>query len=327
MKKIIVAISAVILLVNLGFATTPSKNETPKYTVIIDNQADELTAQKIDSGKKIALDTPTREGFVFNGWDVNLEDPIEEDSVKITAKWLSKEEYQAQEDAILWGKIQPKAGELITPVAEKTDLLLYAVIALAVLLIVLFIVILLQNNKKRFRNNVLNMLVTEKGTRMDDFIARIVRETQPVRQERAYQPAKINEKELEMMVVGIVRQIQSQNQPVSHTVTAPTIPEPVPTQPQRQVRYADSIKSDGTFNRVTELPNDDTIFELELDNSGYAKFTIHENAHNKVIRRPEFLNGCDIQKIGSTQLEITLGKAQEQGEKWLVITKANVKIL
>jgi len=314
MKKIILVISVSILLANFVFDTYATAN-VPKYMVIIDSQADSVTIMKVDSGTVITKPAiPTKEGFVFYGWDVDINNPIKKDSVKITAKWLSEEKYQAQQDSVLLKKIHYKAEELVTPVEDKLNLLLYVVIVLAVLLIVLFIcVIILLNNKRHFRNNVLNLLVTESGTRMYDFITRVAKK---IKSDTQLSSIKINEKELEVVVVDIVKQIQSQNRYI--------LPQTTTNEPQ--VYYADSIKSDGTFNKVTELPNDDTVFELKLERPNYAKFTVYKGAYNKIARSLDLLNGCDIQKNGNTRLKITFGKAQEQDGKWLVTTKANVKI-
>jgi hypothetical protein len=208
----------------------------------------------------------------------------------------------------------------------------YIIGGLAFLLSIVLFFLLLQQ-KRGFHDNVLNLLVTEKGTRMNDFINNIVKKVPSVTAIDTNQPTQINVKELETIVVRIVRTMQAQNQSAIQTsmsqdaVQSAPAPPIQPIQPQRQVRYADSIKSDSTFNKVTELPTDDTVFELELENSVFAEFTVYEKANGKVIRRPEFLNGCDIQKIGNTTLEVTSGKAQEQGGKWLVTTKANIKIL
>ena len=327
MKKIIVAILSVMFLANFVF--THATANTPTYTVIIDTQAGAVTTIEVDSGAIIAKPViPTKEGFVFDGWNVDINKPVSKDSVRITAKWLSKEKYQAQQDSILLVKIQPKIQELIIPVAKKVNMLLYAVIALAVLLIILLIcVIILLNKKKHFRDDVLNLLVEEDGVRMYDFTTRVAKKIYSNTSHSL--SAKINEKELKTMVVDIIKQIQAQNHSVSQTPTIqPITTEQTPTQHKRQVLYADRIKDDGTFNEVTESPNNDTVFELEveLEKSDSAKFTIYKGAYNKIIRHPEFLNGCDIQKNGNTRMEIIFGKAQEQNGKWTVTTKANIKI-
>jgi hypothetical protein len=325
MKKIIVAILSVILFANFVF--THAIANTPTYTVIIDTQAGSVTTTEVDSGAIIAKPViPTKEGFVFDGWNVDINKPVSKDSIRITAKWLSKEKYQAQQDSILLVKIQPKIQELITPVAEKVNILLYAVIALAVLLIILLIfVIILLNKKKHFRDDVLNLLVEEDGTRMYDFTTRIAKKIYS--NTSSSLSTKINEKELKIMVVNIIKQIQAQNHSVSQTPTMqPITAEQTTTQHKRQVLYADRIKDDGTFNEVTESPNNDTVFELEVEKPDSAKFTVYKSVYNKIICNPEFLKGCDIQKNGNTRMEIIFGKAQEQSGKWLVKTKANIKI-
>ena len=91
--------------------------------------------------------------------------------------------------------------------------------------------------------------------------------------------------------------------------------------------YADSI-SNGAFNRVTEQPNNDTIFELVKNPDGRsAKFIIWENARTKVLKRPEFVDGCDTQKIGSLSLEVKYGTTQLEDGKWKIVQKARVKFV
>jgi hypothetical protein len=92
--------------------------------------------------------------------------------------------------------------------------------------------------------------------------------------------------------------------------------------------YADSI-TDDVFNQVRETPNDDTIFELVLRSHDLADFTILHDRHSRVIRRPEFLNGCDKQVIagGSNVQILQEGTAQRQADgRWKIIKKLNVII-
>jgi hypothetical protein len=93
-------------------------------------------------------------------------------------------------------------------------------------------------------------------------------------------------------------------------------------------RYADAISGD-FFNRVCEQPNEDTVFELNLQARDLATFTVYRNAHNRVIKRPEFLNGCDKQVIpnGRTIKTERQGEAQRLATgRWRIVKKLNVTI-
>lgn len=94
------------------------------------------------------------------------------------------------------------------------------------------------------------------------------------------------------------------------------------------ILFADSI-IDGCFNEITERPNEDTIFELTLQNAQTAKFSISPIAYARIIARPSFLDGCDKQVLNNAQKVeiINKGTAQKQTDgKWKIINKLNVII-
>jgi hypothetical protein len=93
--------------------------------------------------------------------------------------------------------------------------------------------------------------------------------------------------------------------------------------------FASSInKDDLTFYAVSPQSNTDTIFELRLKTAGMAEFSVFQGASTKVIKRMDFLEGCDVQKLGSQNvLTDTKGEAQKLSDgKWKVITPAKIKI-
>jgi hypothetical protein len=63
--------------------------------------------------------------------------------------------------------------------------------------------------------------------------------------------------------------------------------------------YANNI-FDGNFNKVTENPNEDTVFELILESPTAitAKITVAESAYPRVLANPSVLEGTDKQVIG-----------------------------
>ncbi len=95
------------------------------------------------------------------------------------------------------------------------------------------------------------------------------------------------------------------------------------------VLYADFI-NDGFFSHVTENPNDDSNFELHLNNENSASFVIFRPAYPRVVSNPAaFLQGCEKQVLGQTgEVEIDAeGLAQYNVDgKWKVINKLNVII-
>jgi len=94
------------------------------------------------------------------------------------------------------------------------------------------------------------------------------------------------------------------------------------------IRYADTI-IDGYFNRISETPNDDTIFELHLQNTDFARFSIYHSARQKIFANPSFLEGCNKQVLSNAQ-NLTIeneGTAQRKPEdgRWQI--KNNLKII
>jgi hypothetical protein len=96
----------------------------------------------------------------------------------------------------------------------------------------------------------------------------------------------------------------------------------------KNILYADAI-IDGFFNKVKEIPNEDTIFELHLKNNDSATFTIFSGANQLITKRPEFLEGCDKQVLrNSANVKIIKkGETQKQSNgKWKIINKLNLII-
>ncbi len=95
--------------------------------------------------------------------------------------------------------------------------------------------------------------------------------------------------------------------------------------------YADVIIN-SVLNKVTEQPNEDTVYELFLkDHSNKtAEVTIYKEAYRRVIETPDFIEGCDKQRISNTpsnlQVEKGVGHMQDNG-KWQIIKKVNVKFI
>ncbi|HPE74625.1 MAG TPA: hypothetical protein PLC80_00970 [Draconibacterium sp.] len=94
--------------------------------------------------------------------------------------------------------------------------------------------------------------------------------------------------------------------------------------------YADAIIN-GEFYRTKEQPNDDTVFELKLTPSAkQATFNIYPEAFRRVIKNPDFVDGCEKQKINPQPnfLEVEKGEATlDDFGKWKITKKAIVKFV
>jgi len=94
--------------------------------------------------------------------------------------------------------------------------------------------------------------------------------------------------------------------------------------------YAANI-IDGIFNKVTELPNDYSVFELTLLSQNTASFTVNSNAYSRVLVAPEFIEGCEKQILNDSpsNLEIEIGEAQYNNDsgKWKITKNAKIKFI
>ena len=325
MKKIIIVFAILLSFTNSSFSQESQNKE--KLTVLILKELGDTTIIQINKGDTIPnLAIPVKENSTFIGWyreDRNApwdsKTPVTEDSIKIIAQWESNEKIAElnlnNEDS---NKFRAIFDRLLPFIALGLTLLFFGLTIFALL------------NKRQFRNNLLKELErVEPGGRMEYYQQNIVKKAiKEVKRELpipSSQPVKINEKELEEMVVRIVRQTLAQN----YQRQVSNIPDSAPVasiEHKNQIYYADSINANGYFNNVTQTPNEDTVFELDVNNAGTVTYTVYGRAYSRVLRRPEFLKGCDVQHMGSTRLEVTPGTAQEQDGKYIVTTKANVII-
>lgn len=91
------------------------------------------------------------------------------------------------------------------------------------------------------------------------------------------------------------------------------------------IMYADCIV-DNYFNKVSEEPDEDTVFELHISNNT-AGFTVYSGAKRRIIANPAYLDGCEKQIIGDSDViveEKGLTQIQLDG-KWKIIN--NLKVI
>jgi hypothetical protein len=93
--------------------------------------------------------------------------------------------------------------------------------------------------------------------------------------------------------------------------------------------YADAIIND-VFNKVSEQPNEDTVYELRrtTPSDRSAKFIIYKGAYSRVIDTPDFIKGCEKQVTGKNDLQVDPGEAaQNDLGKWKITKKARIKFI
>lgn len=88
---------------------------------------------------------------------------------------------------------------------------------------------------------------------------------------------------------------------------------------------------DGNFSCVTESPNDDTNFELHLENKNTASFVVFKPAIPRIVRNPTaFLQGCEKQVIGQIgEIEIKReGVAEcDANGQWKVLNNNKLNVI
>lgn len=97
------------------------------------------------------------------------------------------------------------------------------------------------------------------------------------------------------------------------------------------ILYADAIVDD-LFYHVSLHPNKETVYELSLESASERKasFTVYEQAYRRVLKNPDFVDGCIKQKVGAIPnvLEVEIGKAVlDDHSKWRVTQKAKIKFI
>lgn len=115
-----------------------------------------------------------------------------------------------------------------------------------------------------------------------------------------------------------------ENQPVIDN--NPPTPEP----PRIVSLYSDCIV-DGYFNRVSERPDEDTVFELVLDdeNKSMASVNVYQGAHRRIIANPAFIDGCEKQIVGNSNVNVeNKGIAEKDADngKWRLIKAPIIEI-
>jgi len=97
----------------------------------------------------------------------------------------------------------------------------------------------------------------------------------------------------------------------------------------QKLLYADSIIN-GEFSHVRKQENDDTVFVLKLLSESKASILLYKQAYNKVLANASYLEGCEMQILGKSSVEVmNEGEAEaEMGSngKWKVVIPLKVEI-
>jgi hypothetical protein len=140
-------------------------------------------------------------------------------------------------------------------------------------------------------------------------------------------------KQLELRIIELERQNHSKAEStIEHkqAVSVTLEKEEKQTKAENILLYSDAIIG-GEFHRISEHPNEDTVYELQKTSSSrIVKFKVYAGSHKRVMDTPDFVEGCERQKINAQPQAIE----QEPGEaildeygKWKVTKKAIIKFI
>lgn len=219
--------------------------------------------------------------------------------------------------------------------------LLYPIAALVLALLVFLII-----DKKNRKDEILIVLTGRKSdketSRLSEWTNAIIEKASEKASEKAKQKQTDDSKthsiksELELTIKDL------QNRIAMLEDSNKTLPEEVSSQVEEQHKAVSSVPSSKTLyaeaivnnmlHKITEQPNDDTVFELFLKTpvDKTAGLMIYIDAYKRVLKNADFIDGCEKQKINKSpiNLEVEKGEAQLQDNgKWQVTKKANVKFV
>lgn len=86
---------------------------------------------------------------------------------------------------------------------------------------------------------------------------------------------------------------------------------------------------EGKLHKVTDKPNEDTVFELLKDSSGNLKLGVWQGAEKRVLHNADYVDGCEKAFISNpTSLDIEFGELQKDHDGvYRVTQKPTVKFI
>jgi len=338
MKKLFIIFATIMFFVNMS-----SANEPKKFTAIFKVGETSIYYTDVDSGsvlKEELVSPPENSDSIFMGWYYNDKKweatyLFEKDSTIFEAKWKIKEEDNA---SLSKKKSQSKLENAL----EDESLILYAIGAIAILAIILSIIcIVICNNRSCFRNRVIKELSDcDKSDELYECQASLVKkvlEQQKSKEKPSYTPTsyQLKSTDIDHIVRRILDRLPKEEIKEEKKVEQEIIPVVEPQKIDHEVQqpkslYADTIV-DGRFNRVKEESDDDTIFELKLARSDdkRAVIIVYPPAYRRVIANNSFLEGCEKQLLGNTEVTMLregIAQKDESNGKWIITTTPEVKI-
>lgn len=269
----------------------------------------------IDSGgivpdtiwKKYMTRRPCDSLIIWSSWDHKL--PIQQDG-KIFVDYVPRFVFNGMDSlSVRIAKLEDY------PSINNNSKWLWGVSLFLFALIVATIVVLVVKQKCLFRKNI---VYEDKFNKFADEILKL----EDLMKDITKKLESISPPIDQSVVQGLVSRIDALECQIKNKSETPP-PQPPPS----RTLFAKSI-SDGTFNRIHEVPGDDSFFELKLHTPNKAQVTICRNAYRKILSNPAFLEGCDKNVMGSNEVQIVAeGEAVKESDgRWRVKRKIRVNL-
>ena len=177
------------------------------------------------------------------------------------------------------------------------------------------------------------VVVLNKNDALNDELNNLNKQIQDLKEENSLLHNTM--KELKQQFDALKTQIVNQQDKSLQSNVVPLVFEPRQSNEKlNQVKtrkfYADAI-IDGEFNKITEQPNSDTVYELKLQESlRRATFDIFSGAYQRVLKNADFVDGCEKQKLTMqpTNLEVVYGEVEINDlGNWRITKRAIVKFI
>lgn len=271
----------------------------------------------IDSGgivpdtiwKKYMTRRPCDSLIIWSSWDHKL--PIQQDG-KIFVDYVPRFVFNGMDSlSVRIAKLEDY------PSINNNSKWLWGVSLFLFALIVATIVVLVVKQKCLFRKNI---VYEDNFNKFSDEISKLREDLMKVITERLKPISSAIDQSVDFQ--GLVSRIDALECQIKNKSETPP-PQPPPS----RTLFAKSI-SDGTFNRIHEVPGDDSFFELKLHTPNKAQVTICQNAYRKILSNPAFLEGCDKNVMGSNEVQIVAeGEAVKESDgRWRVKRKIRVNL-
>jgi hypothetical protein len=345
MRKLIISLSVIMLSNVISFADDSTVTDTIRivqgrqYTLLpvkkdvkVWSSEDSTVAPIIQfnaGNKQVVIITGKKKGEskIFGLGKANNETVVEHlvTVYETVASYLDNEKLSHTKKSYIDSILNPDKSKQndVSDYFTMENILLYT---LTIIIICLLVYIIL--DKKKRRNEILYTLTGRKKSsygvsRVTQWENEIIEKVlSAIKQNHSSDNTqKSHDNELER--VGVL-------EPIPNPILKPTPQENEQLHyNQPKTLYADAIIRD-FFNKVSEQPNDDTVYELLLKtpNATTTEFTIFQNAYPRVIDTPDFIKGCEKQGHSKTSLEVEKGVAtlQDNG-KWQITQPAKVKFV